>query len=165
MLYYPELAVYVWLVPVFLCLIIPIMVFMARLVSDLTTFGMAYFRKSSTVPLGVRVVGGESSLEKRSHPRYCVPGIMADVSDGTHSCTGLVCNISRIGIGLMELPEKIMHEADRFSVIIKKQGSHYPMYLNPQWVDNTGPNLKIGGLIEHVPADWEDFVTRGLTAR
>ncbi len=162
MLYHPELMVYVWLIPVFLFFILPGMIMVPHMVFQLAARCVTYFMRSATVSAQSRDVQNENSLEKRRSPRCCVSGVVADVTDGINSCTGLVCNISKIGIGLMDLPEKIMQKADKLSIIIKGHDGHYPMYLNPQWVDNKGSSLRIGGLIENVPTDWEIFVSSRL---
>ena len=101
----------------------------------------------------------EENEEKRNHLRVVVEEMTADVSDGDHSCTGIVCNISKLGIGLMDLPETIIKKADKLSLIIRKEGVHYPMYLIPQWSDKNGSKVAMGGELENVPEDWGNFVT------
>ena len=159
MFYHPDLFVYIWLLPVALWLIFPVIVSAGSLLFGRSSFGLASQRTTYLVEQELNHKEFEV-LDKREHPRFRIADIVAHVSDGNNSCASMPCNISRFGIGIMNLPEKIFDQTERLSVIISGHEKKFKMNLKPKWDSESGSATRLGGVIDNVPAEWLEFVNK-----
>lgn len=145
MFYYPDLITYLWLVPVFFILFIPL---------ALTMVGFSRL-------LARRFLGSKRILgkEKRQHPRFdSCEDTYAEITAGDTTCTGLVCNISKLGISLKHLPDVFSYKIDRLSVVIRDYGIDYNLLVKPKWVTITKSGNQIGAQIDKVSPGWSKFL-------
>lgn len=98
------------------------------------------------------------TMNRRRHPRMGITGMVADISDGRGFFTGTVHDISRFGLALDDLPEKIDSRARRLTVIVDGQGGHFKLKIKPRWETAAGRRKFIGGQIEQSSIAWTDFV-------
>ncbi|MFH1217846.1 MAG: hypothetical protein V1706_15235 [Pseudomonadota bacterium] len=156
MTYFQNFIVYLWFFPVLLFIMLPLAVSTGGIVVGVTTKAFTALKKN-------RAFGQEDrpkpqdALDKRKDPRVVLSGAEVVVSDGFHSCSGFVCNISRFGMSLAGLPEKFYKEANKLSVVLKGQDRDYSMQLQPKWVRIVG-SQRIGGELENVSAGWSEFI-------
>ena len=152
MLYQPDLIIYLWLVPVFFLVFLPLILAIGEFFLDLIRRGL-----SSRDVLG---------KEKRKDPRF-VPyeGAFAEITAGDTTCTGLVCNISRLGISLKYLPDIIFDKMDKLTVVIRGDGVEQNLSVRPKWVVSTDSGRQIGAKIDTAPPGWRQFLMQTETAK
>ena len=145
MFFHPDLILYLWLFPLFLLVFIP-------LTLSVTGF---FLRLTRTFFFADAVTG----LEKRQHPRF-IPyeGTFAEITAGDTTCTGLVCNISRLGISLKHLPDKLFDKMDELTVVIRGYGADHNLLVKPRWILATESGQQIGAEINTVPPGWNQFL-------
>lgn len=145
MLYQPDLIVYFWLLPVFILVVLPLVLAIGGYCIDLTR--RLFF---------ARDVSGK---EKRKDPRF-IPheGAFAEITAGDTTCTGLVCNISRLGISLKHLPDIFFDKMDKLTIVIRGDGGDQNLSVRPKWVLNTESGKQIGAKIDNAPPDWRQFL-------
>ena len=141
MLHSADLIVYLWLIPIFTFIFLPLAITTAALVK---TLGQRLF-----------VAEEITSHEKRNHPRFSSgKDTFAEVTVGDKTCTGLVCNISKTGVSLKHLPEMISHEIDKLSVVIHHYGVDYSMLFKTKWTELTESGRRLGAEIDPTSTDW-----------
>ena len=145
MFYYPDLITYLWLIPVFLLLLIPLAI---------TMVGIS--RHLARRFLSIKEILGK---EKRKHPRFdSCEDTYAEITVGDTICTGLVCNISKVGISLKGLPDKFTDKMDRLTVVIRDYGKDHNLSVKPKWVTVTESGNHIGAEIDTVSPGWNKFL-------
>lgn len=95
----------------------------------------------------------------RQHERIEVEGIRADISDGKSSYTGLITNVSKLGLCLKDVPENLSTSRSLLSVVVRSKTESYRIVARPRWEipqNNTGKT--IGAEIASCSSDWGDFV-------
>lgn len=85
-------------------------------------------------------------------------GIQADISDGRGFFTGTVRDISRFGMALDDIPEKMDSHAKQITIIVAGQDKRFRMKIVPKWETAIGHQKIIGCQIEHTPYAWTEFV-------
>jgi hypothetical protein len=104
-------------------------------------------------------------MENRKHPRMVINNIEADISDGKGFFNGVVLDISRFGIQIADIPQRLDSSADIYSVIIDGPGIHFKLLARPIWEVKNGSSKTIGAQIENSPWTWAEFVLRQETDR
>ena len=105
-------------------------------------------------------------MDKRRHPRIVIENIEADISDGKGFFNGMVVDISRFGISISDIPQRLDNSADIYSVILDGPGIHFKLLVRPIWEKHNGTSKTIGAQIENSPWTWAEFVMNhenGLT--
>ncbi len=143
----PDLIIYLWLFPIALILIIPLALASANLPLTLLR---TFFRNPSK----------SEEHEKRQHPRVVSPkDTVAEISVNGTTYTALVCNISRFGIQLKNLPEKLSHEIDKLTITVKQYGIiGHDLIVRPKWMLLTDSGYQLGAEIADAPAGWGDYI-------
>ena len=107
-------------------------------------------------------------MDNRKHPRLTISNIEADISDGKGFFSGVVLDISRFGIQIADIPNRLDFSADIYSVILDGPGVHFKLLARPIWVKDNGSRKTIGAQIENSPWTWAEFVMlqeKGLRGR
>lgn len=99
-------------------------------------------------------------MESRKHPRLGIANLEADISDGSEFFTGVVQDISRFGLAIRDIPNRLDKSADIYSVILDGPGTHFKLLVRPVWEIDDGINKIIGAQIENSPWNWTEFVMR-----
>lgn len=155
----PELIVYLWLFPVFLFFLFPVLFFpLIKLGEKLHTPGeqTAGVKDSRTQPLGYGA--GEN---KREYPRERVGGIIAQVSDGIRCCRGSITDISQSGVCLVSPKGKLDQNADRLGVLLTGAGESFHMLVKPRWNKDRDGEFSIGASIEETLGNWDSLAGKG----
>jgi len=151
MLYHPEIIVYLWFLPVTIWVLIPLALRAAGLSLQLAN-RLLFISGENTVEIS-------ENRNKRRDPRLNISPIAVKVTDGDHFHTATIKNISRIGICLKNLPEKLFNKADRLTVIIKeKEKNHHTLRVQPVWATTGASGQKIGARIETASSEWLHFI-------
>jgi hypothetical protein len=86
--------------------------------------------------------------------------MVADISDGKGFFSGRVHDISRLGLSLYDIPQKIDAQSSFLTVIVSDQGDHFKLQIRPCWQKTGGLNKIIGGRVEQSTFSWTEFVMR-----
>ncbi|MBU1137916.1 MAG: hypothetical protein KKD01_01145 [Proteobacteria bacterium] len=145
MLYHPDFIVYLWLVPIFFLVFLPLTL---SLGSDLLKLTRRFLRSRELL-----------AKEKRRDPRF-IPGkgAFAEITAGDTTCTGLVCNISRLGISLKHLPDIFFDKMDKLTIVIRGDGVDQNLLVKPKWVLATDSGKRLGAEIDTAPPSWRQFL-------
>ena len=145
MLYHPDFIIYLFLLPVFFLLFLPL---------SLSLIGLLLCLTRSAFLTGERV-----GKEQRKHPRFTpYEGTFAEISAGELTCSGLVCDISRLGISFKHLPDKFFDKMDKLKVVIRGYGVDHILLIKPKWVSVTESGKQIGAEIDDAPPGWSQFL-------
>ena len=141
----PSDLMYLWLVPLALLILAPLAFSLLGFILRITR---AFF-----------FTGHNVGREKRSHPRF-IPyeGTFAEITAGDITCTGLVCDISRLGIRLKHLPDNLFHKMDKLTVVIRGYGVDHNLLIRPKWVAETESGKQLGAEIDIAPPGWNQFI-------
>lgn len=142
MFYHPDLIVYLWLLPVTILIILPLLLKGGCLLYQQTSWGKAALNPDA---LPNHIV---PSTERRKHPRIAVQGAYAMVSGRCECCEAVVENISKFGICVKNLPQELMNEAKKFKVIVKTQAGNFEMFVNPRWNKQREAGHRVGAQLE-----------------
>ena len=151
MLQITELLVWAWVLPLILVVAIPL----------LTSSGKCFvslFRNYCSP-----VEKEEMIEEKRKHRRYSLKeGNCVEVRMGDNACsiicTGLLSDISRVGISLTEIPVMFLDRVERLTVVIRGYGEDHTLRIKPKWSVATVAGKQIGAEIESASAGWQQFL-------
>ena len=136
---------YLWLMPLLLLILAPVTFTLLGFLLRLTR---TFFFTSTRI-----------GKEKRNHPRF-IPyeGTFAEIKAGNSTCTGLVCDISRMGIRLNHLPDKLLNKMDKLTVVIRGYGVDHSLLVRPKWVAETESGKLMGAEIDTPPPGWNQFL-------
>jgi len=147
MFFSPDYIVYVWMIPLFVFLFVPLAIALGGSVLYLSRH---------------YIFSGEALCdESRKHPRF-VPQeeVTAEVSLGETIYTGLICDISKVGICLKNLPDILYNTMEQLTVTIRSYGEVYQLQVSPKWVLATVSGQQIGAEIDTSSQGWGQFIGR-----
>ena len=81
----------------------------------------------------------------------------SNVSDGTHMFSGLVSNVSRNGLKLVDIPKKFNPSAACVAVVTGK-GENFKFHLSPRWHKEDKTSKEIGCKIISPSLRWISFL-------
>jgi len=98
-------------------------------------------------------------MNKRLHQRIQVPNLVVDVSDGINSFSGTASNVSRYGMLLNDIPQKINNHAMSLSIAVSVNGIIFKKMKGiPRWVSQNNVRKKMGIHILDATSSWIVFV-------
>lgn len=97
-------------------------------------------------------------MGKRVYQRIEIDGLKADVSDGKGFFPGVVSDVSRFGIRMVDLPIRFNEKAIRMTAVISGRNRNFKMLVRPKWFGHSGVRKMVGFEIINTPFDWTDFV-------
>ena len=159
MFYHPDWIVPLWLTPVFIMFILPVLfVSSIRFFDALIRMNRkAEAAKARMSRVAAQPVGPFQSFDKRKHPRMKVDGVVAHISDGKSYCEGFVHDISQFGICLNNHPDKLDRKVGRLGVLLIGHGKYFQVQVQPKWETGDGVEDKVGAVIEDTCWDWDEF--------
>lgn len=99
-------------------------------------------------------------MENREYHRMEVLGLSADISDGVGFFPGLVNDVSRFGMRMVDLPKRIDEKAKKMTVVISGLGRNFKMLVRPRWSEQVGLRKMVGFEIVNSPWEWTEFVMK-----
>ncbi len=97
-------------------------------------------------------------MEKRRHQRMPVKNLWADVSDGKGFFSGIVTDLSRFGLRMVDLPGKLDNNSQRLSLVISGHGKNFKMLVRPRCSRKEVNQKSVGVEIINAPWGWTEFV-------
>nr|NQU91605.1 PilZ domain-containing protein [Bacteroidota bacterium] len=82
----------------------------------------------------------------------------ADISDGKHTFKGVVVDVSRKGLKVMEIPQKFDFYSKKYTAVIAEKGKNFKFHLKPRWSKIDPPYKEIGFQIISPPLEWVKFI-------
>ena len=77
----------------------------------------------------------------------------ADISDGKRTFKGLVVDVSRKGLKVMEIPQKFDFYSEKYTAVIAEKGKNFKFHLKPRWSKIDPPYKEIGFQIISPPLE------------
>lgn len=139
MFYHPDLIVYLWLMPVFILIIVPVLFKVGCALYCKTPWGQTTCSKAYS--LKHHLIQAE---ERRKHSRVDIGGAPAQVAGAGVCYTAMVENISSLGICLKNLPKALLSEAKKLKVIVNTQAGNFEMFVSPKWEKSYKSGYKVG---------------------
>lgn len=99
-------------------------------------------------------------MSNRVYKRIDVQGFQADISDGVGFFPGELHNVSRFGLCMTDLPQRIDETAARMTIVINGHGQNFKMLIRPKWSQKMGLRKTVGFEILNTPYEWTDFVLK-----
>ena len=146
----PVLIVGLWILPVLFLVAVPLVVMLMKAGMKLATLMLTPSATEKKVRVGAR--------EKRGDRRIHADDLQVSVSDGIDMFTGLVCDISKLGICVMGIPGKMFRKSERLAVIVESGSETFSLHVTPKWQKHYESGRQIGAYIEYAPDGWNDFV-------
>jgi len=97
-------------------------------------------------------------MEKRKYPRMEIGTLSVDVSDGVGFFPGVVSDVSRVGIGISDLPKRLDGDVKKMTIVVSVPGEHFKMNVRPRWSTKNGVRKSVGVEIMSAPCGWTEFV-------
>lgn len=104
---------------------------------------------------------GTDAADNRNRPRIYVEEVRACIDEKCDCCRASVSNISKHGICLKDVPEKMNLKSSLLRVVFRTRQKDYTFMAKPVWKKMAKKGYVIGAQIERIPAGWQDLV-RGL---
>lgn len=158
MMYDAEFMIYLWLLPVVLFVVIPLLMLPLGLMRNFFSTAKKTAASSETAELEEQERGYEK--ERREFPRIEARGVVAHISDGKNCCQGEVRDISQPGICLVS-PSNILDKgAENLGVLVTGEGDRIQLLLKPKWKHHKGEQHHIGGEVADNLENWREFAVR-----
>lgn len=102
----------------------------------------------------------EVKMNKRRHQRIEVHNhnLVANLSNGVASFSGHVCDVSRFGMLLADIPAELNSQGAKLSVVVSVNGREFKMLVVPKWVSGNNAEKRMGLVILDAPLAWTMFV-------
>lgn len=154
-----EYFVLLWLIPVTLCIIIPLAICLVWLA---VRFGrdLAAGRIPFAGYVTLRNYLIEKGLRRRKEQRVSVrKQLVAEISDGVTTFSGLLVNISRMGMCIMRIPPSMIVSDGPVTVVIRNSPAGMQIVGRPRWQNMQQPGGKAMGMeITGPPEGWDEYV-------
>jgi len=99
-------------------------------------------------------------MEKRRHPRIGVRNLSVDINDGDDFFQGMVSNLSRNGICMTDIPNRLKEKAGTMMVIVQMKDEYLRMFIKPRWSCRGEIVKTVGAEIVNIPWRWKEFVMK-----
>lgn len=151
----PGYIAILWCAPLILFIILPL----GTLIIWLSAQGVL----KATRALSPTKMASPQVLEKRKTDRINVKNLRVDISDGLGTCSGLVENVSRMGLCIKNVPESLSISNALLSVVVRDQGASYRIVARPRWEKWHPSGVKtIGAELASYPKNWNTFVMAAM---
>lgn len=151
-----DYIVLLWMAPAMVLLIMPITIFTTAALFKAARSLAVTMRRAFTRRNNRQSAKGEDT---RQSGRISILGLRADISDSMTSCTGLVANISRMGLCLKDVPERFSISRSFLSINIHGRSANYRLVARPRWERFQSVRGKTIGLeIARAPDNWDEFL-------
>lgn len=97
-------------------------------------------------------------MNKRKHHRIVVPNLQAEVASGAEVFSGTINDVSRDGILLNNIPQKLNKPNEILSIIVISSGQKFKMLAMPRWISGSNLKNEMGVEIIDAPLGWVEFV-------
>jgi hypothetical protein len=96
-------------------------------------------------------------MERRRYQRVAIDNLLVDVADGSGFFRGLVSDVSRFGVCISDLPQRLNADGD-MTIVVSGKGGNYKMNVRPRWYCHGNARKSVGVEIINIPKGWVEFV-------
>jgi hypothetical protein len=146
-----NIAVYLWLAPVLILVVFPLLWSLFRAIYRMAD-------RSRLADVRGYVVAGTAESDKRHRDRILVEEGWAYVDAECDCCKAAVSNISEDGICLKHIAPSIGTEPEQLRVVFRTRQKDYDLTAKPKWKHLTDEGYEIGAEIEGTPPGWNSLV-------
>ncbi|WP_163339305.1 hypothetical protein [Desulfopila sp. IMCC35008] len=147
----PGFIAILWFAPLILFIILPLATLAIWL-------GVESILKVTRALSPAKIAGPQVS-EKRKTSRINVKNLRVDISDGLGTCSGLVENVSRMGLCIKNVPDSLSISNALLSIVVRDQETSYRVVARPRWEKWHPSGVKtIGAELASYPKNWNAFV-------
>lgn len=101
----------------------------------------------------------QNLAEARKAPRITTKEVRAEISDGRTIYSGLVANISTIGLCITHVPVKLSSSNKVLSIVLRNRSNQCRVVARLRWERPQAQHGKIiGAEVAAAPDNWHDFV-------
>jgi len=159
MFYQPDFIVYLWILPVFCLIVLPLCwLFCGKFYRWYERSRLADVK--GFIEVDKRDMQHVDSKERRQHVRIGLDGGKACIDEESDCCKSIVPNISQQGICLKNIPRKMYMESGLFRVVFRTREKDYSMMARPRWKKTAESGQVIGAELIKVPAGWNELNRR-----
>jgi hypothetical protein len=97
-------------------------------------------------------------MESRFYTRVPVKNFTVDASDGDGFFQGMVQDVSRFGVCIKNLPQRINDKAKRIIIVVSGDGRNFKMLARPCWGTLKDSEKSLGAELLNPPWGWTAFV-------
>ncbi len=164
MFYQPDYIVFLWIVPVFLLVILPLLwSFFGSLYRGYERSMLADVR--GFIEIDERDTEDGEETDRRQYQRIRLDGGKACVDEYKGCCKAFVANISEQGICLKNIPRKMFLESGSFRLVFRTPQKDYFLMAKPRWKKMNGNRYMIGAELIKVPAGWKELNSSFIRSR
>jgi hypothetical protein len=100
------------------------------------------------------------AMEKRKQLRVTTENLSVDVADGFGFFKGMVSDISRFGVCIADLSNRLNGDVETMRIVVSGNESSFTMNVKPRWYSHGNVRKSIGVEIAKVPLGWTEFVMK-----
>jgi len=158
MFYQPEAIIYLWILPIFGMIILPVLWSITRrLYRNHERSRMSDVRGFLDVTQSS--LHDKLAQDRRNYARVNIHGPKAKVAQQIKCCQTLVTNVSSHGICLQNIPEKVFDKSGgNLKVEIRTKEQIFSMFVRPKWRRLEENGYMIGAEIIKIPGGWKNFI-------
>lgn len=82
----------------------------------------------------------------------------SSISDGKYMFDGIVANVSRHGVKIVDIPRKFDTRSRKCITVIMGGGRHFKFFVQPRWSREEGLYKEVGFEIVSPPLSWTRFL-------
>lgn len=97
-------------------------------------------------------------MEKRRYQRIDTNCLIADISDGQGFYNGVIKDLSRSGIQVIEVPKRLDETAQQLSVVVSTREDYFKLRVRPRWSRKQDISKILGLEIVRAPLGWAEFI-------
>ncbi|MBI5559149.1 MAG: PilZ domain-containing protein [Deltaproteobacteria bacterium] len=84
--------------------------------------------------------------------------ILANIADGKHVFEGMVVNVSREGLKMIDIPQKFDFYSEKYTAVITEKDNNFKLHLKPRWAKTKKTHKDVGFKIISPPLEWIKFI-------
>ncbi len=154
---YENIIVYLWLVPVIVLIVIPLLWWVfAKLYRAVARTRLAKVEGCILERAGKKAV--TENFENRNSPRIRLDEGHAYIDEKSDCCKADVSNISKDGICLQHVPEAMDLKSNPLRVLFRTPEKDYTFMVKPIWKKLTSKGYVIGAEIDQAPSGWKNLL-------
>ncbi len=96
-------------------------------------------------------------MSKQSQQSVEGQNLVACLSDGVNSFSVTVSNVSRLGMVLNDIPQRLKNQVKKLSLIVFTKSRNFKLKVEPKWFSGDNSEIQMGVTILDPPIDWTVF--------
>jgi hypothetical protein len=94
----------------------------------------------------------------RKFTRHKFNNASVDISDGIGFYPGIIQDISRFGMHVIDVSNKLDTSQNKYTVVVNIGRNNFKLSARPKWVKEEGSSIQIGLQIDPTSLEWTKFL-------